>query len=75
MRIHAAGVNPGDTYVCAGTYARLPDLPFVPGIDGAGVVEAVGHGVGGLSVGQRVYVAGSLAGNIGDCYAEMAVCP
>ena len=75
VRIHAAGVNPVDTYISAGTYARLPDLPFIPGIDGAGVVESVGHGVAALSVGQRVYVSGSMAGNVGDCYAEKAVCP
>ena len=34
----------------------------------------IGHGVAELAVGQRVYVAGSLAGGIGDCYAEKAVC-
>ena len=75
VRIHAAGVNPVDTYICAGVYAQLPELPYVPGIDGAGVIEAIGHGVAGLTVGQRVYVAGSMAGNIGDCYAEKAVIP
>jgi len=75
VRIHAAGVNPVDTYISAGIYARLPDLPFIPGIDGAGVIESVGHGVASLTVGQRVYVSGSMAGNIGDCYAEKAVCP
>ena len=74
VRIHAAGVSPVDTYISGGTYARLPDLPFIPGIDGAGVVEAVGHGVAALSVGQRVYISGSMIGNIGDCYAEKAVC-
>ena len=45
VRIHAAGVNPYDTYMRAGAYARKPLLPYTPGSDGAGVVEAVGDGV------------------------------
>lgn len=48
VRIGAAGVNPSDTYVRlgpSGPYAGtklLPSLPYTPGKDGAGVVEAVG---------------------------------
>lgn len=45
VRLHAVGVNPLDAYVRAGTYAINPTLPFTPGSDGAGVVEAVGDGV------------------------------
>ena len=45
VRIHAAGVNPYDTYMRAGTYAVKPTLPYTPGSDGAGIVEAVGEGV------------------------------
>ena len=45
VRIHAAGVNPYDTYMRAGAYARKPPLPYTPGSDGAGVVEAVGDGL------------------------------
>ena len=45
VRIYAAGVNPYDTYMRAGAYARKPPLPYTPGSDGAGVVEAVGDGV------------------------------
>ena len=43
VRIHAAGVNPYDTYMRAGTYALKPSLPYTPGSDGAGTVEAVGE--------------------------------
>ncbi|HKN46594.1 MAG TPA: alcohol dehydrogenase catalytic domain-containing protein, partial [Candidatus Polarisedimenticolia bacterium] len=45
IRVKAAGINPVDTYVRAGTYPIKPGLPYTPGIDAAGVVEAVGPGV------------------------------
>ena len=40
--MHAAGVNPVDTYIRSGTYARLPSLPYTPGKDSAGVIERIG---------------------------------
>lgn len=55
VRLHAAGVNPVETYVRSGVYATLPKLPYTPGSDGAGVVEAVGEGVTTAKVGDRVY--------------------
>ena len=70
VRVHAAGVNPVETYIRAGTYARKPALPFTPGNDGAGVVEAVGEGVTEFQPGDRVYLAGSSSGT----YAEFALC-
>lgn len=70
VRIRAAGVNPVETYIRAGHYARLPDLPWTPGHDGAGVVEATGAGVDWLQPGDRVYLAGSLSGT----HAELALC-
>ena len=42
VRIHAAGVNPVETYIRAGVYARKPALPYTPGTDGAGTIEATG---------------------------------
>ena len=36
VRLHAIGVNPVETYIRAGTYGRLPELPYTPGNDGAG---------------------------------------
>jgi NADPH2:quinone reductase len=66
VRIHAAGVNPFDTYMRAGTYAIKPPLPYVPGGEGAGVVEAVGEGVTKFKAGDRVYVGHPLTGT----YAE-----
>lgn len=69
VRLHAAGVNPVETYIRSGSYDPLPDLPYTPGGDGAGVVAAVGPGLQGCTVGQRVYVAGC------PSYAEYALCP
>src|SRR5271165_3711585 len=70
VRIHAAGVNPVETYIRAGAYAVKPKLPYTPGNDGAGVVEAIGEGVKLVKKGDRVYVSGSLSGT----YAEQALC-
>lgn len=70
VRIRAAGVNPVDTYMRSGQYPRKPSLPYTPGTDGAGTVEAVGDGVKRVSVGDRVYTAGSLTGT----YAEQSLC-
>ena len=69
VRIHAAGVNPYDTYMRAGTYALKPSLPYTPGSDGAGVVEAVGEGVKKVKRDERVYTARTLTG----AYAEYAL--
>jgi NADPH2:quinone reductase len=71
VRIHAAGVNPVDAYIRTGTYARKPPLPYTPGSDGGGVVEAVGEGVERFRAADRVYVNQSTTGT----YAQMAVCP
>ncbi len=69
VRIHAAGVNPYDTYMRAGTYAIKPPLPYTPGSDGAGVVEAIGEGVKKVKPGDRVYTAKTVTG----AYAEYAL--
>lgn len=69
VRIHGAGVNPYDTYMRAGTYAIKPPLPYTPGSDAAGVIEAVGAGVTKAKPGDRVYTAKTLTG----AYAEYAL--
>lgn len=70
VRMHAIGVNPVETYIRAGTYARLPALPYTPGNDGAGVVEQIADSVTEFKPGDRVYTSGSLSGT----YAEFALC-
>jgi NADPH2:quinone reductase len=70
VRNHAVGVNPVDTYLRSNTDNRGPKLPYTPGSDASGVVEAVGPGVGSVKPGDRVYVGGSVSG----AYAEMSLC-
>jgi NADPH:quinone reductase len=69
VRIHAAGVNPYETYMRAGTYPLKPPLPYTPGSDGAGVVEAVGDGVKNVRPNDRVYTGRTISGS----YAEYAL--
>jgi NADPH2:quinone reductase len=66
VRVHAAGVNPYDTYMRTGTYAIKPPLPYTPGSDAAGVVESAGTGVTKVKAGDRVYTAKTISG----AYAE-----
>lgn len=73
VRIEAAGVNPADTYMLGGAYAIKPDLPYIPGGDAAGTIEAVGAGVTGLAAGDRVFVGTLLGFRMQDCYAEKVV--
>ncbi len=61
LRQSAVGLNYIDTYHRSGLY-KLASLPAVIGMEGAGVVEAVGPGVHDLKVGDRVAYAGVLGG-------------
>lgn len=70
IEVKAAGVNPTDAYRRSGAYAIRPALPFTPGLDAAGFVEAVGEGTVAVSQGDRVYTSGSLSGT----YAGKALC-
>jgi NADPH2:quinone reductase len=70
VSVKAVGVNPVDTYIRSGAYVVKPPLPYTPGLDAAGTVEAVGEGVESVEVGERVYVGGTLRG----AYAEQALC-
>lgn len=69
IKLGAAGVNPIDTYQRSGNYAALPQLPFTPGKDGAGVVVSVGESVTKYKPGDRVYCFSSISGT----YAEMTL--
>ena len=69
VRVRAAGVNPADTYARSGASPTKPELPYTPGSDAAGTVEAVGGGVTHVKPGERVYTARTLSG----AYAELAL--
>lgn len=69
VRIEAVGVNPVDTYVRSGASGPR-SFPYIPGTDGAGVVEGLGPEVDEWKVGDRVYLTGSLTGT----YAQYATC-
>jgi NADPH:quinone reductase len=60
LRHAAAGLNYIDVYHRTGYYAQ--PLPFIPGLEGAGTVEAVAADVRGLKVGDRVAYAGPTGG-------------
>jgi NADPH:quinone reductase len=69
VRVRAAGVNPYDTYMRNGSYPVKPALPYTPGSDAAGTIEAVGEGVSKVKSADRVYTATTLTG----AYAEFAL--
>ena len=72
--VKAAGVNPVDTYIRSGQYASLPQLPYTPGADAAGVVVAVGNDVHLFKPGDRVYISDTVAGRAQGSYAQRALC-
>ena len=75
IRLHYAGVNPAEAYIRTGAYAFFkPDMPYIPGFDGAGVVDSVGAGVTRLKEGDRVFIASLLAAKKMGTYAEYTVC-
>ncbi|XP_053739245.1 quinone oxidoreductase-like isoform X2 [Synchiropus splendidus] len=69
IRVRACGVNPVETYIRTGTFARKPNLPYTPGTDVAGVVESVGADVASVKVGDRVFTSSTVSGG----YAEFTV--
>ena len=70
LRVRACGVNFADTLMVAGRYQEKPPLPFAPGLEICGVVEALGPGAEGLGVGDRVAATVGHGG-----FAEAAVAP
>lgn len=74
IKLAAAGLNPNESYTIAGTYGPVkPTLPYIPGYDGAGVIEDVGAGVEFLDQGDRVFFYGYLADKNTGTYAEKVI--
>jgi NADPH2:quinone reductase len=69
MRVAAAGVNPVDTYIRKGAYA-ISNLPYTPGFDAAGTIDAVAPNATKFKPGDRVYTSATVTG----AYAEYAIC-
>jgi NADPH2:quinone reductase len=70
IAVQAAGVNFADTLMIAGKYQERPDFPFVPGLEAAGEIDAVGKGVIGIKEGDRVM---AILGH--GAFAERALAP
>ncbi len=70
VKVEASGVNFIDVYNRSGLYKK--ELPFTPGVEAAGIVEALGPGVSGLRVGERVAYAARLGSG---SYADYATAP
>src|SRR5262245_40590128 len=70
VSVRAAGINPVDTYIRAGTYAKKPALPYTPGFDAGGVVELVGPEVTRFKPGDRVFINANISG----AYAQKTLC-
>jgi NADPH2:quinone reductase len=66
--VRAAGLNFADTLIVKGQYQERPPLPFVPGMEVAGTIEACGADVAGLAPGERVLATLEHGG-----FAEVAV--
>ncbi|WP_028311522.1 quinone oxidoreductase family protein [Derxia gummosa] len=73
VRVHAAGVNFAETLMRENRYAMTPALPWLPGCEAAGTIDALGAGVTRLAVGQRVAAPLFAAGVFAGGYASEVV--
>jgi NADPH2:quinone reductase len=75
IRAENFGVGVPDALIRSGKYAWMPPLPANPGNDAAGRVAAVGTGVTGIAVGQKVLLSARDLAQRGGCYAELIAAP
>lgn len=75
VQAHAIGVSRPEVMVRNGSYAWMPTLPCVPGIEMAGVVVEAGPGTVALRVGQPVFVSARELPARGGCYAQFISVP
>ena len=74
VRIEAASLNFPDLLIVQNKYQMKPDLPFVPGSEYAGVIEALGEGVTDLQVGQSVACLSGTGGFGTHALAQAKLC-
>ena len=74
VRIEAASLNFPDLLIVQNKYQMKPDLPFVPGSEYAGVIEALGEGVTDLKVGQSVACLSGTGGFGTHALAQAKLC-
>ena len=75
IRAEAFGVGQPDVLIRRGVYKWMPPLPANPGNDVAGFISAIGPGVEGLRVGQKVLLSARDLSQRGGCYADYVVAP
>jgi len=73
VRVKAVGVNPVDVSIRTGAYSKILTLPYTPGSDAAGLVDAVGDGVTHVKPGDRVFITGTTSPGFTGAYAEVAL--
>jgi NADPH:quinone reductase len=73
IEIHAAGVNFADLLLIAGQYQDRPPLPFIPGMEVAGVVREIGAGVSHVKLGDRVLASVGRGGYAEEVIAEAEI--
>ncbi len=72
VRVRAADINFPDAMICRGEYQIRPPLPFTPGVELCGEVVALGDGVTGVRVGERIISTAALPDG---AFAEFALVP
>ncbi|CEF67822.1 Quinone oxidoreductase [Strongyloides ratti] len=76
INVKFAGVNPVDTYIREGKYPVLPELPYIPGREGSGIVVQIGPAFKGqISIGDRVWFSSPRTGSCAEFCAAKHVFP
>src|SRR5688572_9273985 len=75
IRVEAVGLNRAEAMYRQGRYPVKPQLPSLIGYEGAGTIEALGPGVEGFAVGQRVCVLPMISQGEYGIWAEQAIVP
>lgn len=77
VRLRARPIHPSDLLMVQGVYGELPTLPATPGGEAVGVIDAIGPGVSGYRLGQRVstLASASTAGSAGTWQEYLCTTP